>query len=74
MRAMATMAIEARLARVDILDPNFEKNNKLKPKQVAELKRLKGIYDKLPKEVPKTYTKLCVTTLMLCMWSTKQKY
>jgi hypothetical protein len=55
MRAMATMAIEARLARVDILDPNFEKNNKLKPKQVAELKRLKGIYDKLPKEVQNVY-------------------
>ena len=55
MRAMATMAIEARLARVDILDPNFEKNNKLKPKQVAELERLKGIYDKLPKEVQNVY-------------------
>lgn len=25
MRAMATMAIDARLARVDILDSNFEK-------------------------------------------------
>ena len=55
MRAMATMAIEARLARVDILDPNFEKNNKLKPKQVAELERLKGIYDKLPEEVQNVY-------------------
>jgi uncharacterized coiled-coil protein SlyX len=55
MRAMATMAIEARLARVDILDPNFEKNNKLKPKQVAELERLKGIYDKLPEAVQNVY-------------------
>ena len=55
MRSMATMAIDARLARVDILDPNFEKNNKLKPKQVAEIKRLKGIYDKLPKEVQNVY-------------------
>ena len=55
MRAMATMAIEARLARVDILDLNFEKNNKLKPKQVAELERLKGIYDKLPEEVQNVY-------------------
>ncbi len=55
MRSMATMAIEARLARVDILDPNFEKNNKLKPKQVTELKRLKGIYDKLPREVQNVY-------------------
>lgn len=55
MRSMATMAIEARLARVDILDPNFEKNNKLKPKQVAELERLKGIYDKLPREVQNVY-------------------
>ena len=55
MRAMATMAIDARLARVDILDSNFEKNNKLKPKQVAEIKRLKGMYDKLPKEVQNVY-------------------
>ena len=55
MRAMATMAIEARLARVDILDPNFETKNKLKPKRAAELERLKGIYDKLPKEVQNVY-------------------
>ena len=55
MRSMSKMALAARYAKVDILDPNFEKNNKLKPKQVAELKRLKGIYDKLPKEVQNVY-------------------
>jgi len=55
MRSMSKMALAARYAKVDILDPNFEKNNKLKPKQVAELERLKGIYDKLPKEVQNVY-------------------
>ena len=54
-KAMAKMAVDARLARVDLLDPNFAKNNKLKPDQVAELKRLKAIYNTLPKEVQNVY-------------------
>ena len=55
MRKLGSMAIDARLARVDILDPDFAKNNKLKAKQKKELGRLTSIFNGLPKEVQNVY-------------------
>jgi len=55
MRKLGSMAIDARLARVDILDPDFAKNNKLKAKQKKELGRLTSILNGLPKEVQNVY-------------------
>lgn len=55
MRKLGSMAIDARLARVDILDPDFAKNNKLTAKQKKELGRLTSIFNGLPKEVQNVY-------------------
>jgi len=54
-RAMGKMALEARFAAVDILDPNFAKDNTLTEEQKKELKRLQGVFNGLPKEVQNVY-------------------
>ena len=48
---MQDMAYDARLAQVDVLDPNFKPSRE----QFAEYNRLKAIYNSLPKSVQDTY-------------------
>ena len=45
------MAYDARLAEVDVLDPNFKPSQA----QLAEYSRLKAVYRSLPPEVQKVY-------------------
>ena len=54
-RAMGKMALQARFAAVDILDPNFAKDNTLTEEQKKELKRLQDVFNGLPKEVQNVY-------------------
>jgi hypothetical protein len=48
---MQDMAYDARLAQVDVLDPNFKPS----PSQMPEYNKLKAIYSNLPKSVQDTY-------------------
>jgi hypothetical protein len=51
MERMGDMAIDARLAEVDLLNPNFQPTNA----NLAEYNRLQQIYRSLPKEVQDVY-------------------
>lgn len=48
---MNDMAYDARLAQVDVLDPNFKPT----PAQLSEYNRLKNIYNNLPENVQSVY-------------------
>ena len=51
MERMNDMAYDARLAEVDVLNPNFKTN----PQNASEFAKLRSIYNALPKEVQDVY-------------------